>query len=1499
MSRRPTERGVALVTTLIMLSLVTFMSVAYLALTRREKDSARTSQQLSDAKTMAAAGQERAISHIGNLLLAARNPHLLDFAVSTNYQNAAGFTANTTNAANVNYNYSTGLPLSQPDQQLNIFNLLYDPRAPVYVNTNAGNATGPLEFRYYVDLNRNAVFEDSGLLSERDNLNNNLGNRLFVGDPQWVGMLERPEFHHSGTNLFLGRYAWIALPVSKSLDLNWIHNQSKNSLPLNLWPASFEGYSRNHGMLPAELNLASLLVALNTNAWPLTSYGYNPALNLSSAGNAFADALFLSAYRYDSNYVNLSNVFTLYGLVGGNRIGTDLTDGYADGPLMTGISLPNVLAGDDTTNAPWFGAPKSRPYFDSVSELFNASRVYAPFVNRMTGVMNNFGHHDRYTAYRLLSQVNSDSIAETTTGQIHLNYNNLTWARFDAGANVDGSTETITVPGFVLHNGQLIAFTEELQTGGAVSASGALPVGISRQSLYRVRNRVLTPNGVTFQISRVGTNIVDLTAGTAGTYTYVYSLTAPFDANRQTDFIPWEPVQFFGAVANTLLKQFHGLGLDGQGPHIQLYPTNQYSADVHRTLQLAANIYESTRGARYPAWDSTSNYNAGDRVLASGIAYQAAAANTGSAPGANPGNWTYLPVYPAVFRPSFANIGGEIYITGYTEETNAVFIANPFIDLKDVTQHALVTSNPDWNIYGVPVVMAARKGLPSFNEFTLETVAQLTRKLEFTKNTNVTPNVFTTNQMLILGITNIIGIEGWNSYLQTYPSNLNLYVTNIYSAAIATNLLQSNIYVMAPRVNVLVPGTNIGAWPANNHKLYAAVQGVLTNATYVHGAPGPYFTNTTGPAFYERPSQFPVPSWYLNVSNRFVYAAVEGASLATGRVIDFVNLDDLYLNLDLTEALLNDNASAAGLPNMWLTNRSNPADITIAPQGVTNQILVSLGQPRLSQVLWQRWSAVLGPTGVDYEISKFRRFLNLTALPGYQQQRFPPTTNAAAPFAPTRKFYHLFRWAANDPMVHYTRDDLAVTHFKNGTLFYTPAMLASNLPSGLSYSNFSRANFYKPVEYRETPYSPWGGKRNPATLLSAYDQGVTNASAPAAIDYDLSVKDPLVRRSDDWDFPNGQIGNAGWLGRVHRGTPWQTIYFKGVADRASWTNWMGNGRPLSHPSNDWFLANLFTIAPDANARRSLVSVNQTNEAVWAALLGGVLTLSNSVDYTFSPPNTPAAYNDLAITPDTTQFRTIHNAVLTARNNLTNQFPPQVFTNVGQILAVPELSVGPIIGATRSSEVVPSPFLNIGFPVFPDEWSSEQKYGLHDAAYERIPQQILSLLTVEDYPRAAIYAFGQALEPAPRSRLLTPGPFYRLTTNYAIKGEMVSKSLVRFEGINPVLRYNTTNDVSVANDTISLNRIAFRLEHVQRNWGNIAHTPVMLRPVPETGITPALPSPLVAGRTYYIANHGVDFITLSATPGGAVIDLLDTGVGLNDITTVPRTIVEKYNVLQPE
>src|SRR4051812_26505882 len=146
------------------------------------------------------------------------------------------------------------------------------------------------------------------------------------------------------------------------------------------------------------------------------------------------------------------------------------------------------------------------------------------------------------------------------------------------------------------------------------------------------------------------------------------------------------PEQFFESVAGSFLKEELGVDLH----HIPVYPTNRYSAEVHRLLQVAANLYDSTtnRGDAYP--------------------------------------W-----FPTCFRPRFGTNGDEVFISGYVEEPGATFNVRPWHELENPADRPI---DPDDNVYGIPIIIGVRKGFPNFNEFALQTVVDVTRKLELRKD---------------------------------------------------------------------------------------------------------------------------------------------------------------------------------------------------------------------------------------------------------------------------------------------------------------------------------------------------------------------------------------------------------------------------------------------------------------------------------------------------------------------------------------------------------------------------------------------------------------------------------------------------------------------------------------------------------------------------------------------------------------------------------------------
>ncbi|MFN7141177.1 MAG: hypothetical protein ACK4UN_17750, partial [Limisphaerales bacterium] len=402
---------------------------------------------------------------------------------------------------------------------------------------------------------------------------------------------------------------------------------------------------------------------------------------------------------------------------------------------------------------------------------------------------------------------------------------------------------------------------------------------------------------------------------------------------------------------------------------------------------------------------------------------------------------------------------------------------------------------------------------------------------------------------------------------------------------------------------------------------------------------------------------------------------------------------------------------------------------TAVTVGIVKQINVSLGEENEEGQVWTESATVR-----NRQIDEFRVFMGLSPTRG--STSLTPTNRMQAPFSPTRRIYVRNSWQANDPLVHYTPGDLVESRE------------VKTITGARGYSDFSESNLGK----LNKRYSPWGGHRPPLTI-DGEEEEMGN------LKFELGVKDPMVRWSDDWDFSTNKFPNVGWLGRVHRGTPWQTVYLKStVVSNDVWVKWTGSGH--THPTNDWALLDVFTAAPNDNAARGLLSVNQTNLASWSAALSGVLVLTNVANSDQLNGLTVPSYQALTIESSSLQLSNIV-AGINATRSATNR-AHSTFATVGELLSTPELTVN-------------SPFLNRS-----DD--KQVQFGLSDAAYERIPQQILSLLKV-GYPRYAIYSYGQALRPAPNSIVLNaPAPHLQnICTNYQITGEVVTRTVLRVEG----------------------------------------------------------------------------------------------------------------------
>jgi hypothetical protein len=722
---------------------------------------------------------------------------------------------------------------------------------------------------------------------------------------------------------------------------------------------------------------------------------------------------------------------------------------------------------------------------------------------------------------------------------------------------------------------------------------------------------------------------------------------------------------------------------------IPIWPTNFYTPSVHRLLQLAANLYDATT-------------NRAD--LSTAVAL------------------------PTLFRPLFYenpthNQAGQrqVFIIGYAEVTAKDLTetgkyGSPFTgsvpphDLSDATDTYVYQRDM---VYNVPVVIGARKGLPSFDELTSDTQVQAARKLIYHRWNDATNNpINEIDPAYYLTVTNVVGLQAWNSYGANYTRPVQLYawpdtevlITNLqtgkqlnppgYPSRQPTtytyylppnpwpgfNAAFSGSSFVTPLGPLGSPTTNYVFLPTNSVYLYNSQQFDASGL----GQPDRTVGNSN--------NLFHIPHFQLTVKARLRFTLVD---LQTQRLLDYVNLA-ANQTVDITSSLVDNGCGSAYYPayskgGMWCTNTAG-ADPT--PFGIRLQIDTSAGR-----VLNPDWTSSL-PDPVygrdaDKGVARFNAQFGLgIGFPG----NYPPMSPFAAPYSPFRNVHFVTLWAANDPLVHYTVGDLQDIRDLPLSVY-----LDDSTPP-LPPTAFGLPN---------RRYEPWGG--NP----------LSGSGSPTI--HDLTVKDPVARQyasSDDWDFPTNQWTSTNWLGRVHRGTPWQTVYLKAsAAPLSTWVPWTGSplivtnlgqlsttvlpiggmtyDAMLAHPTNDWRLASMLASLLSTNDSRQFLSPNQTSLPVWEGALDGMVVLTNN-----EGPDPPDGLASLVMSSNSPQAATIAAGVVTARSLQ----PNQSFQDPGDVLSTPELSVA-------------SPWL--------DTNDAALSYAsLTDEAYEAIPSQLLPLLRAD-------------------------------------------------------------------------------------------------------------------------------------------------------------------------
>lgn len=1317
------RQGVALVITLILLSAILVVTVALLALSRRERSSVTTAQHLIDAELMANAGAERARAMLAAQILGRTNMAAGGYARAV-FMREAGPTDNDNPllgriGGNLLVSTSTNSIVAADYTEDYIGKLRLDARPPVFVTTNSPNPNAPRDFRLFLDLNRNGMFESNGYFAALDATGQVAGtNRLFhAGDPEWIGVLQYPSRPHSGSNRFTGRYAFLVVPAGRTLDLNTAHNNAKNA------GVDLEGYGRNQGVGAFELNLAAYFADLNTNLWGRRTpndyvfdrqapdglgNGIDPG---RGQGRAFDVARSILRYRANNRQLSLPSLNSWLGpdraLRATQFFQEDQADNYADDlqiDILNRVQGSPVFDGDpvNVVNARWPGVDATNR-FQSFNDLFkpgsrnpNLPPYLGTLGDDIRAISQQPDTYNRYTFYRLLSSLGTDT-GSRADGRLHLNLKNTDG--YVAGDFVRwNSTNFFATVGDRLFK----TFLGQGEPGDGISDNIAV-----YHSLTGGPVRVRAPG-----------------------QQYLYARD---------------------------LAEFRNLSVT----NIPLYPTNYYNATVHRLLQMTANLYEPT---------STN------------------VSHVVGAPAGHPA--THL---PTIYIPIFERDGNHLRIAGYREDDGSAVLNRKWVTLDQMANSGI---SLDQNVYGVPPIVAARKGFPSLNEVTLSSTFEIARKVLITKNAVSDNNQITPpksiHEMYLLSCSNFFGVELLNAYYANsnpYPrklrvevfgtNRLGLYNVSATGAATNKNLLQAGAQWGFRGTNSLPANSWFGGL-YRPEALRVGVSNQLTSLSNSMYNPAANTFTRVDPKSLSYPAgsenQFAAPGFIFRCTNELACIIVD-EGVSPERVVDVVSMSRLesYFNLGQLMYGNTDSQDTGGATiaanNVWDTNRlGGSSSLSAATRGVESQIRISRNSALVPDNVWANVKP--GPTK-ESESQNFRAFWDgLQSNTNLQKQ---------APFTASGRFLQVVSWQANDPLLHHIPEHmLNYANGGSGTNYGMPEGKSWRVGVALdSVLDVRSKTFMKP----NNSHLRWG-----QGLAGTLVDGQVNNFNPA-------IKDPLVRTPDDWDFPTNAYPNLGAIGRVHRGTPWQTVFLKSTnAPLPQWVQHVGSENlrgwkdvsadrvsAYNHPTNDWSLVGLFTTAVGDNAEAGTIGVNQDSLAAWSAVLSGVTVLTNAgklgdlavafdrfktaaenykaAPFPLAAPGIIVAQpaRDLLNSP----VGRIVNGINIARANSTNG----LFQSVGELLAVPELTMD-------------SPFLTTG----PQDAYREKT--ISEEMYERIPRQILSLIRT-DQPRFVVYAFGQSLRPAADSLVKNPtSPYYDLCLNYQIMAEAATKTVIRFDNVGP-------------------------------------------------------------------------------------------------------------------
>ncbi|MEI9863667.1 MAG: hypothetical protein WDN00_03740 [Limisphaerales bacterium] len=129
----------------------------------------------------------------------------------------------------------------------------------------------------------------------------------------------------------------------------------------------------------------------------------------------------------------------------------------------------------------------------------------------------------------------------------------------------------------------------------------------------------------------------------------------------------------------------------------------------------------------------------------------------------------------------------------------------------------------------MPIIVGAKKGLPNFNAFALQSTFQVTRKLQLTRqSTNDPVTDYKLNQMFNCSVTNQLAIEFWNSYATNYTRPTTIWVADKIQMVITNDITSPSGPLWYPLNTYLYASTTMNNWSGIGLSAATSPQSIAT-----------------------------------------------------------------------------------------------------------------------------------------------------------------------------------------------------------------------------------------------------------------------------------------------------------------------------------------------------------------------------------------------------------------------------------------------------------------------------------------------------------------------------------------------------------------------------------------------------------------------------------------------------------------------------------------------